>query len=584
MASGVFALLLCGLLAVPIVGAALEAPAELPAFRPRPPAAVSILALDRLPGLPEGRFPRSREPVAGIAFVRCTGLWLADPDGSHERRLLPVDGISSPAFAPDGRTIAFVRNDVHGQTLWLAAADGSDVVSLGRVEASGGPVPARVTGLAWAPVGGRIAFALTDATHGPFSGGSAIWTVEPATGKFGRVGSGWPAPAWYGKRIVSADHGLAPDVQLDVIDGAGRVERELNSSEDDLAAAVVPQGWWNNSRNGIAVLRSSRGQLHLAMRNLWGTRDRTVVEPPAGYRFPRYAQPSITQDASRVAIDLLDPGAGRDLGLLDPVTGKWTILDYAWEPSASATPTIVGPLERRDASNVAEMLLSNWSRRSARAEMLTAGDSPPSLFPWRFFGWMTLDPERIEDGWRVPVMTHSYGMRDEPYAYRQADIIVRRDRGRLTATPSDVGPLTTVNTIAEAHDFAEAVVGRDLPELPELPEGSRLADEYALSASNWTGSKTTTINTVAPPPDGSGPQRRMSFSYGDDIDFSLGCGGAVDPDPAEVAGGPAMIDHVSGTRQVIWPATPEDPTGPFSIHGNLSREELLALAEAAASQ
>jgi hypothetical protein len=563
------------------VDAALEPAPEIPAYQPRAVAAVEITKLDRLNPVTGGNIPRSGDAIASVAFVRCTRLWAGDPDGSNERRLLDMTGISSPAFSPDGRTIAFIRTDGDRQSLWLAAADGSEARRIDAFRMSGGPVPARASGLAWSGNGTEIAFALTDGTHGPLEGGSAIWTLELKSGRMHRMGGGWPAPVWYGDRLLFGRYDGAPDMQLTAIAGR-RVEREVNSAEDDLAAAVVPQGWWSNQRNGVAVLRSDDGELHLAIRNVWGRKDRSVYEPPAGYRFPRFTQPVITQDASRIAIDLLDPGAGRDLGLLDPVTGKWTILDYAWDPTASPTPTIVGPLSARDARTTVEMLFSNWGRRPGRTEMMTQGHVAPSVLPWKHVGWMVQEPEPVSNGWIVPSVAYSYGL-NEPHGYRAMDVAVLRDHGRLTATPTNLGPLMTVRTLEDAHVFAELVIGRELPELPVLPQGTKLKGDFAIEATNWNGVQAT-INAVAPTPARRNGGTDMSFSYGSGIDFTLGCGGPVDPQPTEVAGQHAMIDHSGSIRQVVWPATPQEPTGAFSVHGNMSKKELLELAEKVATQ
>ena len=116
------------------------APAE------RPPTehvlASEIGALDAVPGFPETAWPRSGAPVGGMAFVRCTNLWISLPDGSEQHRLLNMPGLASPAFSPDGRTIAFLAEREGEQEIWMAAADGSKTDVVGSV-ASGGSPPDR---------------------------------------------------------------------------------------------------------------------------------------------------------------------------------------------------------------------------------------------------------------------------------------------------------------------------------------------------------------------------------------------------------------------------------------------------------
>jgi hypothetical protein len=244
---------------------------------------------------------------------------------------------------------------------------------------------------------------------------------------------------------------------------------------------------------------------------------------------------------------------------------------------------VLGRIDAKEAKYAAEMFFSNATRRPRRADMMTIGDMPGDLLPWRYGGWMLSNPERIAGRWVVPALSYSFGLGDDEYAYRQVDIVVRTNGGRLTATPKAIGPLVPVETIDDAHAFAELATGRDLPELPALPAGTRLARDYGLNAYRWAGSMTASIAMMDPSRRGRSGGRDMTFAFGEGIDFSLGCGGAVDPDPVDVAGIPAMIDKSGSTRQVVWPATPEEPTGSFSVHGNMSRKELLELAEEVAT-
>ena len=162
VAAALFVVLLIAALSVPIVRAALAPPPETPAYQPRAVPAVEITQLDQMEPVTGGNTPRSGDAIASVAFVRCTRLWASDPDGSNERRLFDMTGVSSPAFSPDGRTIAFVRTEGARQSLWLGAADGSAARRVDTFRLSGGPVPARISGLAWGPNGDEIAFALTD--------------------------------------------------------------------------------------------------------------------------------------------------------------------------------------------------------------------------------------------------------------------------------------------------------------------------------------------------------------------------------------------------------------------------------------
>lgn len=91
---------------------------------------ISLGGCARPDGISVADFPRSAEPVAGIAFVReedgDRNIYLIQPDGSGLQRLIGSDAADSdPAFSPDGRTLAFRSRRDGSSDLYLAAADGS---------------------------------------------------------------------------------------------------------------------------------------------------------------------------------------------------------------------------------------------------------------------------------------------------------------------------------------------------------------------------------------------------------------------------------------------------------------------------
>jgi hypothetical protein len=79
-----------------------------------------------------------------IAFVRDGAVWVAAPDGSAQRLLIP--DADSPAWSADGRSLAFVRDD----DIWIADADGSEAHQLTTGGGAGSPT--------WSPDGRRVAY------------------------------------------------------------------------------------------------------------------------------------------------------------------------------------------------------------------------------------------------------------------------------------------------------------------------------------------------------------------------------------------------------------------------------------------
>jgi Tol biopolymer transport system component len=109
--------------------------------------------------------PRGKRIVfAGYPQGRGDGIWTVHPDGSHRRRLTKPDRRRyydrDPDFSPDGRHITFSRCDFSDPAyedceIYLMRADGSYQHS---IEDPG--LGTTVHGLAYSPVGDRIAFSV----------------------------------------------------------------------------------------------------------------------------------------------------------------------------------------------------------------------------------------------------------------------------------------------------------------------------------------------------------------------------------------------------------------------------------------
>jgi hypothetical protein len=96
-----------------------------------------------------------------LAYVRWNpmrSLWIADADGSNERRITP-DGVSAaePSWSPDGERIAFVRGD--------STVEGDIAVNTIGVDGSGLRQLAVGRSPAWSPDGTTIAYVGPDDGH-----------------------------------------------------------------------------------------------------------------------------------------------------------------------------------------------------------------------------------------------------------------------------------------------------------------------------------------------------------------------------------------------------------------------------------
>ena len=179
-------------------------------------------------------------------------LFVARTDGSGLVALTPqpLPQLSSYAFSPDGREVAFISGPGADTQLWIAKADGSD---LRRID-----VGMSVRESAFRPPNGaEIVFAGNSAT-----GGSGIYAVDVATGTLktvvqptAGVGLGWLRVAPDGSRVAYSASTTDPArntyrVQVSAIDGTGTVTLPMPSGATFQDAAA-----WSNDSTRIAVAR-----------------------------------------------------------------------------------------------------------------------------------------------------------------------------------------------------------------------------------------------------------------------------------------------------------------------------------------
>jgi WD40 repeat protein len=558
------------LVAVASLGTALGRLPSTAIPRTRAPSLVALHmpgSLDTLTGVEETAWPKSRYPLGGFAFVRCTNLWTAHADGSAPRRILSMPGISSPTFSPDGRTIAFLAATAAGTDVWLAAADGSVTRRLGTIADGGDPVLTPVGPLAWSPDGTRLALSLMPA--GIRGGTPSHWVLWLDSGMFDRVGEGGDQPVWLGRQVLVAGR---TDGTVEKLGGSKWTARRLSKVGGVRAVAFAP-GWWAwEWEKQTALLVDDGGSLSLSwQKRPYATRSAFGTDPPAGYAFDPNGRLAILQHGT-VAATLLDEDGERDLGLFDPLSLEWTMLDYAWDAAGSPAPATLGTIEEQRAVQLARDLLWSLGRPDrANADLLLAAPLDPELVPFGHVGYAIGDAVREGDAWTIPA--HTYGRMGAALGTRDVEVTIRDVDGRLAATLAAAGPVVRLRTVDDAAAYLDRILTVPVIAPAGLPEGTRLASRWAIDAWTWRGRTTGTLHLSAP---GIG---KMSFYYGDG---GLGCGAY--PVPLELETGTHAIvqdpEMSGGYNAIAWPAAPKDTSGPFGISANAPTETLVAVATA----
>ncbi|MGB2694396.1 MAG: LuxR C-terminal-related transcriptional regulator [Dehalococcoidia bacterium] len=189
--------------------------------------------------------------IARLAFSAGGSIYTVNVDGTDLREIIPGDRDTkwnaSPAFSPDGSTIAFTRNF----NVWVADADGTgarllaDVAELATPPAGAASNPSvGVQSVAWSPDGEHLAYVLGRI------GASAIqevWVMRADGSERARVYQNsvtWLLPSWLdNERIAIAE--LAERVRVFRLTGEEESSIALPDPIDSALTAVrAPAGDW----------------------------------------------------------------------------------------------------------------------------------------------------------------------------------------------------------------------------------------------------------------------------------------------------------------------------------------------------
>jgi hypothetical protein len=335
--------------------------------------------------------------------------------------------------------------------------------------------------------------------------------------------------------------------------------------------------WWTTRSAAVSVVEID-GVAHLELRRTWRSRSAQRIEPPAGSMIDTLTRPALSEDGTKVIATLIDTNEGdRDVGSYDVRSRAWTVLDYAWEADISPVPTSYGTLSQRRARSLADAVISYLGRQPTRAQTLMVEPADIGLLPMRWVTWMPSSESKVRDGWRFDGI--AYGPSPDGFVYRPITVNVVRDRARMVADVEPRGKLTYLRTVDDAVALLESALGSRFVAPVGLPRGTKLA-RYPVDLWSWAGTTTGHLRMVLP---GVGsarePYGNITYSYGDEISLSFGCGGTNDPEETVVGDEPALTDHLGGTSAIVWPATLErESSATFGISGEISKSKALDLA------
>jgi TolB protein len=192
-------------------------------------------------------------------------IWVTDPDGKNQRNLTQTrsGGCRSPSWSPDGRSIAFMRDDPPG--LYVMDADGKNQRRLSE-KGHRDEIPA------WSPDGKRIAFTnLRDDRKGKVA--LDIHVVDLNGRNEVRSVEGGSDPAWSpdGKKILFLGRRRGRS-SLRLVDPDGKNEVKLTNSPEDESALV-----WSKDGSQIAYLARKDGKTQLRLLEIESKKTRRLA-------------------------------------------------------------------------------------------------------------------------------------------------------------------------------------------------------------------------------------------------------------------------------------------------------------------
>jgi len=245
-----------------------------------------------------------------IVYVRKSGLYVCNADGTDSRELVGVSGVPfAPRFSPDGRRLRFTVRDTNQRTssLWEVSADGKDLHPL----LSEWNKPPQEFGGTWTPDGKYFLFESTrDHTQN-------IWARHEGTSLFRKAGAE-PTQLTIGPLLFSNPTPSADGKKLFVIGQQRRFDLiglDSKSQQFSVYLPGVSAGEADIQRNGDWITYVVHPELTLWRSKLDGSSRTQLTYAPMQVHMPRWAP-----DGTQIAFMASRPGRPWKIFVI-PATG-----------------------------------------------------------------------------------------------------------------------------------------------------------------------------------------------------------------------------------------------------------------------
>jgi serine/threonine protein kinase len=220
-----------------------------------------------------------------IVYVRKSGLYMCNADGTDSRELVGVSGVPfAPRFSPDGRRLRFTVRDTNQRTssLWEVSADGKDLHPL----LSEWNKPAQEFGGTWTPDGKYFLFESTrDHTQN-------IWARHEGPSFFRKAGAE-PTQLTIGPLLFSNPTPSADGKKLFVIGQQRRFDLiglDSKSQQFSVYLPGVSAGEADIQRNGDWISYVVHPELTLWRSKLDGSSRTQLTYAPMQVHMPRWSR------------------------------------------------------------------------------------------------------------------------------------------------------------------------------------------------------------------------------------------------------------------------------------------------------